>query len=61
MTPNGFHQAWWWVVVLLACAAIAMLALRGYYSPAILIDFANMKLCALEVVRAQGPGAGFVG
>ena len=36
-----------WVALTLICLVLAIFALRGYYSPSVLIDFANMKLCAL--------------
>jgi hypothetical protein len=31
---------------------LVLLALRGYYAPSVLIDFANIKLCALAAVPA---------
>jgi hypothetical protein len=42
-----WRAALWWVALTSICLVLAMLALRGYYSPSVLIDFANMKLCAL--------------
>jgi hypothetical protein len=43
----GRHAALWWVALAIICPVLAILALRGYYSPSVLIDFANIKLCAL--------------
>jgi hypothetical protein len=43
----GWRAALWWIALALVCLALAMFALRGYLSPSAMINFANMKLCAL--------------
>ena len=48
----GRHAALWWVALAMICPVLAILALRGYYSPSILIDFANIKLCTLSAAAA---------
>ncbi len=48
----GWHAALWWVALAIICPLLAILALRGYYSPSVLIDFANIKLCALAAAAA---------
>jgi MFS family permease len=48
----GRHAALWWVALAIICPVLAILALRGYYSPSVLIDFANIKLCALAAAAA---------
>lgn len=47
MIAPGWRSAVWWVVLALVCLALGILALRAYLSPEALIDFANLKLCAL--------------
>ena len=49
-SARGWHAAPWWVGLAILCPVLAMLALRGYYAPSVLIDFANVKLCALAAV-----------
>jgi len=43
----GWRAAIWWIALALVCLALVMFALKGYLSPSAMIDFANMKLCAL--------------
>jgi hypothetical protein len=43
----GWRAALWWITLALVCLALVMFALQGYLSPSAMIDFANMKLCAL--------------
>jgi hypothetical protein len=45
MTPRGWHPAWWWLLVIAVSAMLTFIALRGYLSPASLVDFANLRLC----------------
>ena len=47
MIVPGWRAAIWWIALALVCLALVMFALRGYLSPSAMIDFANMKLCAL--------------
>ena len=47
MIVPGWRAALWWIALALACLALVMFALQGYLSPSAMIDFANMKLCAL--------------
>ncbi len=47
MIVPGWRAAIWWIALALVCLALAMFALQGYLSPSAMIDFANMKLCAL--------------
>ena len=46
MVP-GWRAALWWIALALVCLALVTFALQGYLSPSAMIDFANMKLCAL--------------
>jgi len=46
------RAASWWIGLAIVCPVLALLALRGYYAPSVLIDFANIKLCALVAVTA---------
>jgi predicted MFS family arabinose efflux permease len=46
------HAAPWWIGLAVLCPVLALLALRGYYAPSVLIDFANIKLCAHAAVTA---------
>jgi hypothetical protein len=48
----GWSAAIWWIALALVCLALAMFALQGYLSPSAIIDFANMKLCALAAPLA---------
>jgi len=48
----GWRAAIWWIALALVCLALAMFALQGYLSPSAVIDFANMKLCALATPLA---------
>jgi hypothetical protein len=43
----GWRAAIWWIALALVSLALVMFALKGYLSPSAMIDFANMKLCAL--------------
>jgi hypothetical protein len=43
----GWRAALWWIALALVCLALVMFALQGYLSPSAMIDFVNMKLCAL--------------
>jgi hypothetical protein len=43
----GWRAALWWIALALVCLALVMFALQGYLSPSAMIDFANMRLCAL--------------
>jgi hypothetical protein len=43
----GWRAALWWIALALVSLALVMFALQGYLSPSAMIDFANMKLCAL--------------
>ena len=52
MIVPGWRAALWWIALALVCLALVMFALQGYLSPSALIDFANMKLCALAVPAA---------
>ncbi|HWQ38208.1 MAG TPA: hypothetical protein VNM24_06270 [Burkholderiales bacterium] len=45
MRPEGWHPAWWWLLVIAVCAMLAVTALRGYLSPAAVIDLSNSRLC----------------
>lgn len=45
MTPKGWNPAWWWLLVLAIAAILTFVALRGYLSPASLVDFGNLRLC----------------
>ncbi|MGH8629801.1 MAG: hypothetical protein ACREU7_03420 [Burkholderiales bacterium] len=47
MTPNGWHPAWWWLLVIAVSAMLTFIALRGYLSPAAIIDLANTRLCSV--------------
>ena len=47
MIVPGWRAAFWWIALALVCLALVMFALQGYLSPSAMIDFANMKLCAL--------------
>ena len=47
MIVPGWRAAVWWIALALVCLALVMFALKGYLSPSAMIDFANMKLCAL--------------
>ena len=47
MIVSGWRAAVWWIALALVCLALAVFALKGYLSPSAMIDFANMKLCAL--------------
>ena len=53
MIVPGWRSALWWVALALVCLALVMLALKGYLSPSAMIDFANMKLCALAAPAAR--------
>ncbi len=46
------HATLWWVALTTISAVLAIVALRGYYSPSVLIDLANIKLCALAAAAA---------
>ena len=48
MIVQGWRAAIWWIALALVCLALVMFALQGYLSPSAMIDFANMKLCALS-------------
>lgn len=52
MIVPGWRAAIWWIALALICLALFMFALQGYLSPSAMIDFANMKLCALAVAAA---------
>jgi len=43
----GWRAALWWIAFAFVCLALVMFALQGYLSSSAMIDFANMKLCAL--------------
>ena len=47
MIVPGWRAALWWIAFAFVCLALAMFALQGYLSSSAMIDFANMKLCAL--------------
>lgn len=49
MIVPGWRAALWWIALALVCLVLVMFALQGYLSPSTMIDFANMKLCALAV------------
>ena len=47
MIVPGWRAALWWIALALVCLALALFALQGYLSAPAMIDFANMRLCAL--------------
>ena len=53
MVPD-WRAALRWVALATMCLVLAILALRGYYSTSMLIDFANIRLCTLAAAAARG-------
>jgi MFS family permease len=47
VTVPGGRATRWWVALAIICPVLTVLALRGYHTPSVLIDFANIKLCVL--------------
>lgn len=47
MIVPGWRAALWWIALALVSLALVIFALQGYLSPSAMIDFANMRLCAL--------------
>jgi hypothetical protein len=43
--PKGWHPAWWWALVIAVAALLTVVTLRGYLSPASVVDFSNLQLC----------------
>ncbi len=52
MIVAGWRAALWWIALALVCLALVIFALQGYLSPSAVIDFANMRLCALAAPAA---------
>jgi MFS family permease len=52
VSRRGRHAVPLWIGLAILCPVLVLLALRGYYAPSVLIDFANIKLCALAAVPA---------
>jgi len=47
MMVPAWRAVAWWAALAIICLVLVILALRGYHSPSLLIDLANMKLCGL--------------